>query len=73
MYQSMLGVPQFVIGIDGMLSVTFWALVHDDSEIVTAPGAVSSDVLSHKLGSIFLKHRFRARARDLITCAVDLA
>jgi len=33
--------------VDGMLAVTLWRLIHDHTEIVLAPGAVSSDVLSH--------------------------
>jgi len=31
-----------------MLSVTFWRLVHDHAEIVSALGASSSDVFGHR-------------------------
>jgi hypothetical protein len=39
------------LAVDGMLSVTFWRLVYDHAEIVMAPGTVSSDVFSHRLGA----------------------
>ena len=39
---------------DGMLAITFWGLVHDYAEIVSALGAVSSDVFSHRGGFISL-------------------
>jgi len=38
--------------VDVMLSVTFRRLVHEDAEIVTALGALSNDVLSHRSGLI---------------------
>jgi hypothetical protein len=34
--------------VDGMLSVSFWRLVHDQAEMVSALRTVSSDVFSHQ-------------------------
>ena len=40
--------------VNRMIAAACMRLTHDDGEIVTAPGALSSDVFSHRVGVISL-------------------